>query len=196
MLKPGHAGDAAMARGAAGLRQADDRAVQVSARDRVHATRCRAPRPASCSASGCARWRRTEAHERARCDPATARAGPRRRATSTASPRAARSSFVGGQIGWNAQQQFETDDFVAQARQALANVVAVLAEAGARPGAHRPDDLVRRRQARVRRELPRARRALPRVIGRHFPAMTAVEVKALIEDRAKVEIEATAIVPD
>jgi len=103
---------------------------------------------------------------------------------------------VGGQIGWNAQQQFESDDFVAQARTALANVVAVLAEAGARP-----EHIVRMTwYVTDKREYIASYRALGAayrdVIGRHFPAMTAVEVKSLIEDRAKVEIEATAVVPD
>ena len=104
--------------------------------------------------------------------------------------------FVGGQVGWNEQQRFESDDFVAQARQALANVVAVLAEAGARP-----EHLVRMTWYVVDRdEYVASYRALGSVyretIGRHFPAMTAVEVKALIEPRARVEIEATAVVPD
>jgi len=102
---------------------------------------------------------------------------------------------VGGQIGWNAQQQFESDDFVAQARTALANVVAVLAEAGARP-----EHIVRMTwYVTDKREYIASYRALGAayrdVIGRHFPAMTAVEVSALIEDRAKVEIEVTAVVP-
>jgi len=111
---------------------------------------------------------------------------------------AARGTFVaiGGQIGWNASQAFESDDFVAQARQALENVVAVLAEAGGRP-----EHIVRMtwyvvdRDAYVAssRELGRAYRD---VIGRHYPAMTAVEVSGLVEPRAKVEIEATAIVPE
>jgi enamine deaminase RidA (YjgF/YER057c/UK114 family) len=104
--------------------------------------------------------------------------------------------FVGGQIGWNAQQQFESDDFVAQARAALANVIAVLACAGARP-----EHIVRMTwYVTDKREYIASHTALGRVyremIGRHFPAMTAVEVKALIEDRAKVEIEATAVIPD
>jgi enamine deaminase RidA (YjgF/YER057c/UK114 family) len=104
--------------------------------------------------------------------------------------------FVGGQIGWNAHQQFETDDFVEQARRALLNVVAVLAEAGAAP-----EHIVRLTWYVVdRREYVANLRALGvayrDVIGRHFPAMTAVEVSALIEDRARVEIEATAVVPD
>ena len=104
--------------------------------------------------------------------------------------------FVGGQIGWNGQQQFESDDFVTQARQALRNVVAILAEAGAGP------EHITRMTWYVtdKREYVASYRALGaayrEVIGRHFPAMTAVQVMALIEDRAKVEIEATAMVPD
>ena len=104
--------------------------------------------------------------------------------------------FVGGQIGWNAQQQFETDDFVAQARQALANVVAVLREGGAGP-----EHITRMTWYVVdKREYlaqPAALGAAYReVMGRHFPAMTAVQVTALMEDRARVEIEVTAVVPD
>lgn len=104
--------------------------------------------------------------------------------------------YVGGQVGWNAQQQFESDDFVAQARQALANVVAILAEAGARP-----EHIARMTWYVVdKREYVASYRALGAVyrelVGRHFPAMTAVEVTALIEDRARVEIEVTAVVPD
>jgi len=104
--------------------------------------------------------------------------------------------FVGGQIGWNVQQQFESDDFVTQARQALRNVLAVLAEAGAGP-----QHITRMTWYVVdKREYVASYRALGaayrEVVGRHFPAMTAVQVAALIEDRAKVEIEATAVVPD
>lgn len=104
--------------------------------------------------------------------------------------------FVGGQIGWNAQQQFESDDFIAQTRQALANVYAVLAAGGAGP-----EHMVRMTwyvvdrveyNARLR-ELGEVYRA---VMGRHFPAMTCVEVSALMEERAKVEIEVTAVLPD
>ena len=104
--------------------------------------------------------------------------------------------FVGGQVGWNAQQQFESDDFVAQARQALSNVVAILREAGAGP-----EHITRMTWYVVdKREYVASYRALGVVyrelVGRHFPAMTAVEVAALIEDRARVEIEVTAVVPD
>lgn len=104
--------------------------------------------------------------------------------------------FVGGQIGWNAQQVFESDDFIEQARRALMNVVAVLAQAGARP-----EHVVRMTWYVVdRREYLDNLRALGGVyrdvMGRHFPAMTAVAVSALIEQRAKLEIEVTAVVPD
>jgi enamine deaminase RidA (YjgF/YER057c/UK114 family) len=104
--------------------------------------------------------------------------------------------FVGGQIGWNGQQQFESDDFVMQSRQALRNVMAILAEAGAGP------EHIARMTWYVtdKREYVASLSALGTayrdVIGRHFPAMTAVQVSALIEDRAKVEIEVTAVVPD
>ena len=104
--------------------------------------------------------------------------------------------FVGGQVGWNAQQAFDSDDFVAQAKRALQNIAAVLAEAGARP-----EHIVRMTWYVVdKREYIASLRALGAVyreiIGRHYPAMTAVEVSALIEDRARVEIEATAVIPD
>lgn len=101
--------------------------------------------------------------------------------------------FVAGQIGWNAQCQFDSDDFVAQARQALANVRAVLAEAGATPS-----DLVRMTWYVTDRDeyLARVREvgaAYREVIGDYQVAMTAVQVSALVERRAKVEIEATAV---
>ena len=103
---------------------------------------------------------------------------------------------VGGQIGWNERQQFESDDFVAQAKRALQNVVAVLAEAGALP-----EHIARMTWYVVdKREYLASLRALGKayrdVMGAHYPAMTAVQVVALIEDRARVEIEVTAIVPD
>jgi enamine deaminase RidA (YjgF/YER057c/UK114 family) len=104
--------------------------------------------------------------------------------------------FVGGQIGWNAAQRFETDDFVAQARQALANIVAVLAEAGARP-----EHVARMTWYVVdKREYLSCGRGLGaayrEIMGRHYPAMTAIEVVSLMEDAARVEIEATAVVPE
>jgi len=103
--------------------------------------------------------------------------------------------FVGGQIGWNASNVFETDDFAGQVAQALRNVVAVLAAGGARP------EHIARMTWYVtdRGEYVDAYPAIGahyrEIIGRHYPAMTAVEVSALVEPRAKVEIEVTAIVP-
>ena len=102
--------------------------------------------------------------------------------------------FVAGQIGWNAAQQFESDDFVAQTELALRNIVAVLKEAGAEP--HHVTRMTwyvtdKREYLAAGRDLGAAYR---RVFGKHFPAMTAVQVVALMEDRAKVEIEATAVV--
>lgn len=104
--------------------------------------------------------------------------------------------FVGGQIGWNAQQQFETDDFIEQTRQTLQNVVAVLKEAGAGP-----EHMVRMTWYVIDRVEYNARLkelggVYREVIGKHFPAMTCVEVAALMEARAKVEIGVTAVVPD
>ena len=104
--------------------------------------------------------------------------------------------FVSGMIGWNDNGEFESDDFAEQARQALLNVVAVLREAGARP-----EHIVRMTWYVVdKREYLAASAALGasyrEIIGTHYPAMTAVEVRALIEDRARVEIEATAVVPE
>jgi enamine deaminase RidA (YjgF/YER057c/UK114 family) len=99
-------------------------------------------------------------------------------------------------VGWNAQQQFESDAFVAQAAQALRNIVAVLAQAGARP-----EHVVRLTWYVVDRDeylsnLSALGRAYRDVMGRHYPAMSAVQVVALMEARARVEIEATAVLPD
>lgn len=104
--------------------------------------------------------------------------------------------FVGGQIGWDARQQFQSDDFIAQTRQALANVLQVLQEANAQP-----EHMVRMTWYVVDRKeyvarLPELGEAYRSVMGRNFPAMTCVEVSALVEDRAKIEIEVTAVVPD
>ena len=103
--------------------------------------------------------------------------------------------FVAGQIGWNAACRFDSDDFVAQTRQALANIVAVLAEAGARP-----EHIVRMTWYLTdkREYLARGREVgavFREMIGVYHAAMSAVEVKALMEERAKVEIEVTAVVP-
>jgi len=102
--------------------------------------------------------------------------------------------FVAGQIGWDAEQRFASDDFAAQVRQALANVVAVLACAGAKP-----EDLVRMTWYVTSRDeynaaLAEVGAAWRELIGRSFPAMSVVVVAGLLEPRAKVEIEATAVV--
>ena len=106
-----------------------------------------------------------------------------------------RQVFVSGMIGWDGQCQFHTDDFAGQVRQALQNIVEVLAVAGARP-----EHIVRmtwyvtdkKEYVAASREVGQAYRD---IIGRHYPAMTAVQVAGLVEDRAKVEIEVTAVVP-
>ena len=103
--------------------------------------------------------------------------------------------FTGGLIGWNAQQIFEHGDLVGQFEQTLKNIVAVLAEANAGP-----EHLVRMTwYITDKREyldnLKGLGQAYRRVLGRHFPAMAVVQVVALMEDEAKVEIEATAVIP-
>jgi enamine deaminase RidA (YjgF/YER057c/UK114 family) len=104
--------------------------------------------------------------------------------------------YVGGQIGWNAQQQFESDDFIAQTKQALENVKAVLACAGAAP-----EHMVRMTWYVIDRDEYNARlkelgAVYREVMGRNYPAMSCIAVAALMEKRAKVEIEVTAVVPD
>ena len=103
--------------------------------------------------------------------------------------------FCGGLIGWNANQEFESDDFVDQVAQTLRNIVTVLAEAGARPE-HivRLTWYVRDKQEYMNR-LKDLGKVYRTIIGRHFPAMALVQVVALVEDRAKIEIEATAVIP-
>lgn len=104
--------------------------------------------------------------------------------------------FVAGMIGWDAQGVFHTDDLAGQVRQALQNVVEVLREGGARP-----EHIVRMTwYVTDKREYvaayPEIGRHFRELIGSFNAAMTAVEVSALVEDRAKVEIEVTAVVPD
>ncbi len=103
--------------------------------------------------------------------------------------------FVSGQIGWDEGGRFASDDIAGQVRQALRNIVAVVAEAGGRP-----EHITRltwyvtdkHEYLAAQREIGAAYRD---VLGRHFPAMSVVAVAALLEDEAKVEIEATAVVP-
>ncbi|MDO8768871.1 MAG: RidA family protein [Burkholderiaceae bacterium] len=104
--------------------------------------------------------------------------------------------FVGGQIGWNARQQFETDDFIAQTAQTLRNIAAVLKEANAGP-----EHMVRMTwyvtdRVEYNSRLPELGRVYREVMGKNFPAMTCVQVAGLMEERAKIEIEVTAVLPD
>ncbi|MGJ7502165.1 RidA family protein [Variovorax sp. ZT5P49] len=104
--------------------------------------------------------------------------------------------FVGGQIGWNAQQQFESDDFIEQCGLALRNIAEVL-----RAGGAGPEHMVRMTWYVTDRDEYSSRLAelgpvYRDAMGRSFPAMTCVQVAALVEHRAKVEIEVTAVIPD
>jgi enamine deaminase RidA (YjgF/YER057c/UK114 family) len=107
-----------------------------------------------------------------------------------------RQIFVGGQIGWNGAQEFETDEFVGQVRQTLENIVAILTSANAGPEHITSMTWYFTDKAEYLANLKGIGQAYREVIGRHFPAMAAVQVVALIEDRAKVEIQAVAVVPD
>jgi enamine deaminase RidA (YjgF/YER057c/UK114 family) len=107
-----------------------------------------------------------------------------------------RTVFVSGMIGWDAQGKLVAGDFVTQARQTLKNIVEVLCEAGAKP-----EHIVRMNWYVVdKREYMGSYKQLGAVyreiIGRHYPAMTAVQVTSLIEDAARLEIEVTAVIPD
>jgi enamine deaminase RidA (YjgF/YER057c/UK114 family) len=106
-----------------------------------------------------------------------------------------RTLYLGGMIGWDAEQRLVSDDFVEQAAQCLRNIVAVLGEAGAGP-----EHLVRLTWFITDREeylanLKQLGAAYREVLGSHFPAMSMVQVVALMEPRARVEVEATAVVP-
>jgi enamine deaminase RidA (YjgF/YER057c/UK114 family) len=121
---------------------------------------------------------------------------PRPRGYSNGTVAQGRFVFVSGQVGWDEHEKFASDDLVEQTRQALKNMLAVLAAGGARPEhvarmtwylTDKKDYLRRARDIGfVYREL----------MGAHYPAMSMVQVSALMEDRAKVEIEATAVIPD
>jgi enamine deaminase RidA (YjgF/YER057c/UK114 family) len=107
-----------------------------------------------------------------------------------------RQVYVGGQIGWNGQCQFETDDFAGQVRQTLENIVAILAEAGAGPQHITSMTWYFVDKAEYLANLKGIGQAYREVIGRNFPAMAAMQVAALVEDRAKIEIQAIAVMPD
>jgi len=107
-----------------------------------------------------------------------------------------RQVYIAGQIGWDGECRLVSETFAGQVRQALTNVVAVLAEAGGRP-----EHLVRLTWYVTSRdayyaELQDVGAAYRAVLGRHYPAMAVVQVVALMEAGAKVEIEATAVIPD
>ena len=104
--------------------------------------------------------------------------------------------YVAGQIGWNERGVLESDDFSEQVGRALRNVVAILAEAGATPANLTRLTWYVTDKHEYRAALKRVAVVYRDVIGPHYPAMTLVQVGALLEDRAKVEIEATAVVPD
>ena len=104
--------------------------------------------------------------------------------------------FVAGQVGWNAEEKFETSDFAGQARQALKNIVAILAEAGARP-----EHICRMTwyvgdRHEYNANLKELGAAYREIIGRNFPVMTAIQVAGFVEEGAKLEIEVTAVLPD
>ncbi len=104
--------------------------------------------------------------------------------------------FVAGQVGWNAQEKFETSDFAGQANQALRNIVAILAQAGAKP-----EHICRMTWyvgdcKEYNASLKELGAAYREIIGKNFPAMTAIQVAGFVEDGAKLEIEATAVIPD
>jgi enamine deaminase RidA (YjgF/YER057c/UK114 family) len=106
-----------------------------------------------------------------------------------------RQIYCGGMIGWNADQVIESDEFADQVAKALRNIVEVLAEAGARP-----EHLTRltwfvTSKTEYLASLKQIGQSYREIIGKHYPAMTLVQVVALVEDRAKVEIEATAVIP-
>lgn len=104
--------------------------------------------------------------------------------------------FVAGQIGWNSEEKFETDQFWQQTRQALKNTVSILSEAGAKPE-HivRMTWFITNRQEYLN-QLKEVGEVYREVIGNNFPVMSVLEISKLIEEQAKLEIETTAVIPD
>jgi len=104
--------------------------------------------------------------------------------------------FVAGMVGWNEKEEFETDDFAGQARQALQNIVAVLAEANAKPEHitrmtwYFPD------KDEYNSSLKDLGKVYQEVLGKVYPAMTGIQIAGLVEEGAKLEIEVTAVIPD
>ncbi|TAK46256.1 MAG: RidA family protein [Betaproteobacteria bacterium] len=110
--------------------------------------------------------------------------------------RGGRTVYVAGQVGWTAEGNFAEKSFGGQFRQALANILAVLAEAGGRP-----EHIVRMTwyvvdRGEYFRALGEIGTAYRELIGRHYPVMTVVEVRGLVDAEARLEIEATAVIPD
>ena len=106
-----------------------------------------------------------------------------------------RTVFVAGLIGWDENSEFQSDDFIAQTAQTLKNIVAVLAEAGAGPEhVTRMTWYITDKQEYIARQREMGE-VYREVMGRNYPAMAMLEVSALMEDRAKIEIETTAVVP-
>lgn len=104
--------------------------------------------------------------------------------------------FISGQVAWDEQERFHSDDIVEQVRQALKNTLTMLRAGGAKPEhvARMTWYLTDKREYLARaKEIGAVYREL---MGKHYPAMSMVEVAALMEDRAKVEIESTAVIPD
>ena len=121
---------------------------------------------------------------------------PRAKGYSNGIVASGRTVYVGGMVGWNEKEQFETDDFTGQFRQILLNIIAVLNEAHAKP-----EHIVRMTwfigdKQEYLSSLKGIGEAYRDIIGRHYPAMAVIEVKGFIEDGAKLEIEATAVIPD
>ena len=121
---------------------------------------------------------------------------PRPRGYANGIAASGRMVFVSGMIGWDADGVFHTDDFAGQVRQALRNIVAVLAAGGAKP-----EHIVRMTWYVLDKKeyvaaYPEIGVAYRELIGRHYPTMSAVQVAGLVEDRARVEIEVTAVVPE
>ena len=104
--------------------------------------------------------------------------------------------FVGGQIGWNARHQFDSDDLVTQIRQTLQNLDAVLKAGGAGPEHMARMTWYITDRVEYNARLKEIGVVYREVMGRNFPAMTCVQVAALVEERAKIEIEVTAVVPN
>ncbi len=213
VLRPGHCGDAATTQAAAGPCQGDDRAVQVSARDRIrHRIAAHADRKAAALRVAPSRGRFDAQTRILRRMTVTeplvrkaARGAPHKALLPAGWPRPkgyangikARGDavYIGGMVGWDVHGRFPPG-FVAQAHQALTNIAAVLAEGGGAPG-----HIVRMTWYVVDMDEYFAERAAlgsvyRTVMGEHYPAMALVEVRRLVESEARLEIEATAVIPD